>query len=257
MFHCTNSCPLGYECAVPGERCWAATHCDQPVEALVSEIMSTLVGADTTMENDDVGVLGSTMFDLMKEILEAKGISLGDVGVGEQALVVDRRELQRRADARALREGHLNFQMGNVTQRRLPSGSSALDVSMVITGDYRPPPYLDLNVIAEDSINRNGPRVVKTLRERGQRAGRDFFDRVQGIEAVAVKDITMRPTRNPQAAPTMEPTGDPIPQPSGAPSESPSGESGRVCLSLERRGLNVPVIIVVFVSRGESFILSL
>ena len=52
------------------------------------------------------------------------------------------------------------------------------------SGDYRPPPYVDLDAVAEDSINRNGAKVVNTLRERGERAGRDYFNRVEAIEAV-------------------------------------------------------------------------
>ena len=81
-------------------------------------------------------------------------------------------------------ETYMNIDIRNITQRKLPSGSSAVDVSMVITGDYRPPPYVDLDVVAEDSINSNGAKVVNTLRERGERAGRDYFSRVEGIEAV-------------------------------------------------------------------------
>ncbi|EJK50247.1 hypothetical protein THAOC_30810 [Thalassiosira oceanica] len=90
------------------------------------------------------------------------------------------------------------------------------------------PPYLDLDVIAEDSINRNGDKVVSTLRDRGERAGREYFQRVQGIETVARKEVTMRPTRSPTGRPTPAPTGDPTPVPSGMPSEFPSLEPSGV-----------------------------
>jgi len=112
--------------------------------------------------------------------------------------------------------------ISNITQRKLPSGSSALDVSVVITGDYRPPPYIDLNVIAEDSINRQGEKVVSSLRERGSRSGRDFFDRVDSIEAVAKEKATARPTRAPTGKPSPGPTGTPTFEPSLEPSSSPS-----------------------------------
>lgn len=63
---------------------------------------------------------------------------------------------------------------------------------MVVTGDYRPPPYLDLDVITEDSINSQGSRLISTLKERGSRSGRAFFERVTGVEAVAREDATQK-----------------------------------------------------------------
>jgi len=104
----------------------------------------------------------------------------------------------------------------------LPSGSSAIDVSMVVTGDYRPPPYLDLDVIAEDSINRQGAKVVSTLRERGERAGREFFSRVEGIEAVRKTELTKRPSKSPIRTPTASPMGEPTSIPSSMPTDSPT-----------------------------------
>lgn len=190
-------------------KCFAATNCDQPLEELVSNIMTTLIGPDGTMENEDSSLFEGTIFDYIEEVAAGLGIGLGDVlTTGQNA--VSRRELEHRYSSRELKGWHRSIVVNNITQRMLPSGSSALDVSLVVTGDYRPPPFLDLDVIAEDSINRQGAKVVSTLRERGERAGRDFFSRVEGIEAVAASDLTARPTRTPTGKPTPAPTGPPV-----------------------------------------------
>eukprot|EP00579_Thalassiosira_antarctica_P008221 CAMPEP_0201877728 /NCGR_PEP_ID=MMETSP0902-20130614/9073_1 /ASSEMBLY_ACC=CAM_ASM_000551 /TAXON_ID=420261 /ORGANISM="Thalassiosira antarctica, Strain CCMP982" /LENGTH=1207 /DNA_ID=CAMNT_0048405235 /DNA_START=83 /DNA_END=3706 /DNA_ORIENTATION=- len=219
MLSCTDECPNGFECIDPNERCFAATNCNVPLEQLVSELVSTLQGPDTIMDLVDAGIFEGTLFDTFAAFAAEYGVVIGGVNLGDQVLV-DRRELKHRMNHRALmgHDRYLNFDIRNVTQRMLPSGSSAVDVSMVVTGDYRPPPYIDLNVIAEDSINRNGAKVVSTLRERGARAGRDFFSRVEGIEAVAKADLTRRPTK----APTYDPTVSPIAPPTGFPSAMPT-----------------------------------
>ena len=80
-------------------------------------------------------------------------------------------------------------------------------------------------MIAEDSINRDGDRVVSTLKDRGSRAGSAFFERVSGVEAVARAAVTQRPTRAPTNKPTPGPTGPPTSTPSIEPSSSPSGKS--------------------------------
>jgi len=203
--------------------CFAATNCDQPLEQLVSNIMTTLLGPDGTMENEDSSLFEGTIFEYVEEVAAGLGIGLGDVlTTGQNS--VSRRELEHRYSSRELKGWHRSIVVNNITQRMLPSGSSALDVSLVVTGDYRPPPFLDLDVIAEDSINRQGAKVVSTLRERGERAGRDFFSRVEGIEAVASSDLTARPTRTPTGKPTPAPTGPPTATPSSEPSEAPSSE---------------------------------
>jgi len=78
---------------------------------------------------------------------------------------------------------------------------------VVVTGDCRPPPYLDLDSIVEESINRddNGAAFVDVLRERGEQAGRDYFDRVVAIEAVRIADLAPRPTGSPIGAPIASP----------------------------------------------------
>jgi hypothetical protein len=61
--------------------------------------------------------------------------------------------------------------------------------------DILRPPYLDLDVICDTSINRDSQMVVSTLKERGSRAGSDYFQRVEGISAVVKREYTARPTR--------------------------------------------------------------
>ena len=206
MLSCNKPCQLGTECSA-GQRCFAATNCDKPLERLTADMLVTLLGPDSTMENEDGDILGSTIHELLSTIVEEEGVALDEVNLGKQS-VATRRELVGRYKRRGLKGYYDNgdgvkFAINNVTQRILQSGSSALDVSMVITGDYRPPPYLDLNVIAEESINRQGSKVVNTLRERGDRAGRTFFERVDGIEAVAQALMTRRPTDKPTPDPTF------------------------------------------------------
>ena len=215
MLSCNEPCPLGTECTDPEERCFAATNCDKPLMEIISDLLITLAGPDSTMDGTEGGVFEGTMLDILREVAEAEGIALDGVGLMEQS-VLGRRELEERGRERRRGLG-IRMAVSNVTQRILPSGSSALDVSMVVTGDYRPPPYLDLNVIAEDSINRQGEKVVSTLRERGGRAGVDFFERVEGIEAMAKEKVTARPTTSPTIRPTQSPT-------TGAPSLMPSSE---------------------------------
>jgi len=223
MVSCSTPCPQSTECILP-DRCFAATNCDKPIEQLVSEMITTLSGPDIIMELEDLDIFGGTVYDFIKELADVEGVSIGDVEPQEQT-VVSRRILQDRAERRRLVHGHdrfLHYDITNITLRRLPVGSSALDVSMVVTGDYRPPPYLDLDVIAEESINRNGDKVVKSLQERGARQGRTYFDQVQGIETVRAADMTQRPTVAPTDDPTVHPSMMPSSSPSNVPSSIPS-----------------------------------
>ena len=189
--------------------CFAGTNCDKPLEELVADMLMTLVGPSTKMQDEDSSIFEGTLYDYIGKTAEELGIGLGGVGVTGQS-TAGRRELERRYSSREFKGWHGNIVINNITQRMLPGGSSALDVSMVVTGDYRPPPFLDLDIIAEDSINRQGAKVVGTLRERGERAGREFFSRVEGIEAVSASDLTSRPTRTPTGKPTPSPTGPPV-----------------------------------------------
>jgi len=216
MSTCTVPCPNGTECTIPGQSCYAATNCHVPLSPLRSNILVSMAGPDRVMEGGDNEVFGQTMNDIIAEVAAEQGIKIRGVGVEKQTVSQGRM---------------LHFlEKFNVTQRFLPSGSSALDVSMVVTGDYRPPPFLDLDAIAEDSINRDAEKVVSVLQDRGTRAGSVFFERVSGISAVSMAAATQRPTRAPTAKPTPQPSGPPTAKPSIEPSFASSGEYFSSCL---------------------------
>eukprot|EP00970_Alexandrium_tamarense_P004230 scaffold706_cov190-Alexandrium_tamarense.AAC.16 len=99
--------------------------------------------------------------------------------------------------------------------RRLPTASSAIDFSMVITGEYRPirrpgssgpppPASMDLGAIAEDSINRDPDKFVKDLQARAP--ADSALNQAAGVEVQAVEAppkgapavmLTRRPTLSP------------------------------------------------------------
>jgi hypothetical protein len=218
MTSCDIPCGSEDDSCPSGQNCQLATNCHIPLMTLRSDMLVTMEGPDRVMESQDTDVFGGAMGEIIGEAAAENGIKLGGVDVGSQSLA-DRRTLYDRFGER-----YLSARVYNITQRFLPSGSSALDVSMVVTGDYRPPPYLDLDVITEESINRQGDKVISTLKDRGSRAGSAFFERVSGVEAVARAAVTQRPSRAPTSKPTPGPTGPPTPSPSMEPSSQPSGE---------------------------------
>jgi hypothetical protein len=82
--------------------------------------------------------------------------------------------------------------------RRLPSGSSAVEFSMVITGAFRPnempssgegsaigPDSIDLGGLAEDSINRDKEKFIRDLADRAP-AGSSLTE-VQSLEVQAIE----------------------------------------------------------------------
>ena len=104
------------------------------------------------------------------------------------------------------------------THRQLPSGSAAVEFSMLITGEYRPPVVLedplkpeprqmDLGVMAEDSINRDPDQFVRDLKERAP--PNSSLNEVTSIEVEAMeappegKEVTF--TRSPTEQPTFPP----------------------------------------------------
>jgi hypothetical protein len=195
MVSCAITCPSGDDTECPnGQICFAAANCAVPLITLTSELVVSMVGPDSTMDNTDQGIFGDTLNDYISDAAGGEGgLSLKGVNLGGQ-MVSNRR---------------LIANVTGVYHRKLPIGSSALDVSVTVTGEYRPPPYLDLDVICKDSINSDPGRVVSSLQERGNQMGRPFFQRVEGIEAVSRDDFTKRPTRAPTDGPTTTPTKGP------------------------------------------------
>lgn len=189
MVSCKIPCGEGASNACPsGQTCFAASNCATPLMTLTTNLMVTMTGPDSAMDNTDQGIFGQTLDDYISDSAgDEGGLSLKGVNLGKQSVQQMRR---------------LSANVTSVNHRQLPTGSSALDVSVTVTGEYRPPPYIDLDAICEDSINKNADRVVSTLQERGNQVGRTFFQRVEGIEALVARDFTKRPTRTPTAKPT-------------------------------------------------------
>lgn len=187
---CDTPCGSGSECT-RGETCYSATNCAVPLIVVKSQLMVSMVGPDQTMDYTDQGIFKETLNDFIAGSAVGEGVGLKDVGLGQQSLSLRR----------------LTANVTNIRHRQLPLGSSALDVSVTVTGEYRPPPYVDFDMICEDSINRDPDMVVGSLQDRGGERGRPFFERVQGIEALRAGDLTKRPTRAPTDRPTtLKPT---------------------------------------------------
>eukprot|EP00804_Cyclotella_cryptica_P016070 CCRYP_004212-RA/>CCRYP_004212-RA protein AED:0.29 eAED:0.29 QI:149/1/1/1/1/1/4/239/593 len=102
--------------------------------------------------------------------------------------------------------------------RQLPSGSTAVEFSMLITGAYRPPTNpgeapqpkprnLDLGTIAEDSINRDSDKFIRDLKERAPASS--SLNDVQSLEVEAMEAppegaevvFTRKPTQQPTNPP--------------------------------------------------------
>lgn len=105
--------------------------------------------------------------------------------------------------------------------RHLPSGAAAVEFSMLITGEYRPPVVpgeepkpvpksLDLGTIAEDSINRDPDKFVRDLKDRAPPTS--SLNEVQTLNIEAVD----APLEGEEAVFTRKPT----PQPTSPPFES-------------------------------------
>lgn len=105
--------------------------------------------------------------------------------------------------------------------RQLPSGAAAVEFSMLITGEYRPPVIpgveaqpmsrsLDLGKVAEDSINRDPEAFVRELKNRAPPDS--SLNEVQSLEVEAAE----APPEGQEAVFTKKPT----PQPTNPPFQS-------------------------------------
>ncbi|KAL7526737.1 hypothetical protein ACHAXR_003210, partial [Thalassiosira sp. AJA248-18] len=102
--------------------------------------------------------------------------------------------------------------------RHLPTSSSALDFSMVITGEYRPPSRPgeavprgpNLGALAEDSINADPTGFVKDLKERAGDASslQQVTADDMAVESFEIKEgeENVKYTKTPTARPTQLPT---------------------------------------------------
>ncbi len=258
MLTCSTPCPNGNADCENGEECFAATNCDRALEPLKSEMIMSLLGAQGEMTEDETIVMEASISSFLKQALEENKVNVKNAGVTDQIAFDGRRVRERWPTERngmgkdgigtferesiqsdgserihyefefnfTSRQGYYSardpgdYKTKRSTTRYLPTSSSALDVSMVITGEYRPPPYINMDVIIEDSINSASADVVGDLRERGQRAGSSYFERVEDLRATSKGTATNRPTPMPTGSPTLEPSNSPTPSPSMPPTRA-------------------------------------
>eukprot|EP00578_Thalassiosira_sp_NH16_P023045 CAMPEP_0181085262 /NCGR_PEP_ID=MMETSP1071-20121207/5140_1 /TAXON_ID=35127 /ORGANISM="Thalassiosira sp., Strain NH16" /LENGTH=714 /DNA_ID=CAMNT_0023167061 /DNA_START=10 /DNA_END=2154 /DNA_ORIENTATION=- len=127
--------------------------------------------------------------------------------------------------------------------RRLPTGSSALDFSIVITGEYRPssrpgerpplPEDLNLGEVAEDSINRDPVGFVKDLKKRAAGTASAFME----VEADDLTTISFEVPTNEEDLKTTRITN--------SPTKSPTPRPTTVILSEEKNNDSILIICIV------------
>jgi len=199
MLTCGEPCPLGWECEDPNESCFAATNCDQPLTQLVAETFVTLIGpTGMMMEQEDATIFKVVVYESIEPFVEDVGVALDEVELTQQTVISSG-----------------SFSDG--------SSSGEVGISIVVTAEYRPPPSVDLGTLVETAINMNA-RIVAMLRERGERAGREYFRAVNGIEAVDAGGPipTWFPTIRPTSYPSSSLSEGPPPMGLASNSEEPT-----------------------------------
>lgn len=142
---CKNPCPPGTTCP-SGETCFEATNCDRPLEPISSDMVMSLLGnyaGAVNMGAAEKGVFSDSVLSFLMEKMEENSVAIKGADVTGQNFQADRRALEWN-DTATGSSGTVELSFGQI--RRLPTSSSALDVSMTITGDYRRE-WLNLGVI--------------------------------------------------------------------------------------------------------------
>ena len=193
---CAVPCPLRTECP-PGQSCHLATNCKEPINPILSRQILSLTGELSEAVNMDAAeqeMLGASVLGVLESKLLQDKVLISSTKVTGQSSSAAQR-LLRWNDGR----------------------SASLDVSMNIEGGYRPPPYLDVDLLIEESINSASRTLVRDVQDRGRRAGSQFFEQVDGLEAVRASATTPRPTARPTRPPTPQPTAPPTAGPTAPP----------------------------------------
>ena len=228
MTSCAVPCPRGTECP-RGQTCHLATGCAKPIDPIVSKQLLSMTGSfpgSAEMDEGDQAAFGAAVFGVLEGKLSQDKISVRSATVTGQS--TKSRRLARRlywndvATGEAVR---VELTFAQAQRRSLAlDGASTLDVSMSVKGEYRPPPYLDVDLLIEESINEQSRKLVEDVRERGRRSGSAFFESVDGLAATRASAITPEPT----ARPTRPPTPRPTPPPTAGPTASPTRGSVQV-----------------------------
>lgn len=196
-----KACPVGNECGV-GEECFGKTNCDRELKEVVSDMVFNLKGLPGIMEDEDLTIFSSVIFDLLTGSLRSIKVHLDTI---------------------------------TVTDQRYFLADENTEVSVFFTAKYRPPPRQKLDSIIENSINLQKGSVTQEIKKAGNDAKRWNFSKLDEITAVSRENATKRPTLSPTEAPTFSPTALPSAYPTVSPSESPTSAPSETPSSLPSR----------------------
>lgn len=190
MLKCSKdkACPVGNECG-EGEACFGNTNCDRELQEPTSDMVFTLKGPTGIMEDEDLTIFKSTIFAVLQQ-------SLSDVKIHLDKL--------------------------SVTNQRYFSADDNVEVSVLLTAKYRPPPRTNLDSIVENSINLQKESVKAAIKQAANDVKQSYFSTLNEISAVSRENATNRPTLSPTGAPNFSPTSVPSLYPTASPSGSPT-----------------------------------
>jgi len=180
-----KECDEDTDCTGSDEYCHANTNCEQELVEIESVVTVFLIGPTKEMGQEEKDVF-------QESLLEVLGAAVSDDGF---VLIRVKFEEQKLSDGE-------------------------LQVSVVVNGQYRPPPFRDLAEIAGKHIEQKRGTVVSILRIYGPLEGTYYFDKVSNIQTFS--DTTNVPTKSPVSS-TFRPTTKPVTDiPSAMPSDHPS-----------------------------------
>lgn len=189
----------------------------EPPLEVESEVVLSLLGAEGVMGENESVVMEETILTYLDEQMKENSIKVKDVVVSGQAANNGRKLKKIWLEGRSHRKdsagSHYRNEIGYgeieefklrvefnsneshdyierpQTNRYLPTSSSSLDVSLTVTGEYRPPPFQDMDSIVTNSVNRGSSQIMSDLRDRGRQSGSTYFDSVQDLRATSAKDL--------------------------------------------------------------------
>jgi hypothetical protein len=153
---------------------------------------------------------------VQKMTADAAGDSIQNIAATVAAMFCKKKPQRRRLSEEIQSANH-----GRRKQRNLPVGSSAMEFSMVITGEYRALSgrpgesgssmgVPDLGSLAQDSINRDPEKFVKNIQERAGESSRLQEVEASEIEVQAVELVEGETLERFTPSPTPRPTRMPI-----------------------------------------------
>lgn len=191
-----KECDEDTDCTGSDEYCHADTNCDQELVEVESVVRIFLIGPTKEMGQEEIDVFQDSLLEVVGTAISDDGLALNGVKFEGQKL-----------------------------------SDGELEVSVVVNGQYRPPPFQNLAEIAGKHIDQKRGTVVSILRMYGPLEGTYYFDKVSNIQTFS--DTSSVPTSSPVGS-TVRPTTKPVTYiPSAMPSDHPSGEQNTQELLLE------------------------